>query len=248
MIIRSHTADAAPQELFQPSSRLALYYERSLRKIARHVGDLTMMFDGNGDSNPQPLTRALNRYALVLRPWAEQAAWRMVDDTSRAVSRNWRIYSAQMGRELRREIEEADTGPAMRALLAEQVQLITSLPTEAAERVQKIATESLITGARFDQLRDEILRTGDVTASRATTIARTETSRASSVLTEVRARAVGSTGYIWRSHRDRRTRPSHRAMNGQFVAWDSPPTLDKLTGHAGCVPNCRCFAVPVLPE
>ncbi|CAI9119560.1 minor capsid protein [Brytella acorum] len=152
-----------------------------------------------------------------------------------------------MSRELRRELDGADTGRVLRELQAGQVDLITSLPREAADRAQRIARESLITGARFDELRDEILRTGEVTESRATLIARTETSKASTMLTEARAEAIGSPGYTWRSHRDNRTRPSHREMNGQFVAWGSPPTLDGLTGHAGCVPNCRCFARPILP-
>jgi hypothetical protein len=37
-------------------------------------------------------------------------------------------------------------------------------------------------------------------------------------------------------------------MNGQVVAWDDPPTLDGLTGHAGALPNCRCIPLPIIPE
>lgn len=247
MLIRT-TDQAAPQSAFQPTRRLTLFYERSLRKIARQIGDLTSLYDPGGDQGVSPLVSALHRYERLLEPWAETTAARMLSDVSRVNSQHWKQYSEQMGVELRRELENADTGRVMRQLQAEQVDLITSLPREAAERAQKIASESLITGARFSELRDELLKTGEVTKSRATLIARTETSRASSLLTQARAQAIGSTGYIWRSHRDNRTRPSHREMNGQFVAWEEPPTLDGLTGHAGCVPNCRCFARPVLPD
>lgn len=191
--------------------------------------------------DPSPLIEKLEQYAETLDPWAQAVSARMVRDADRANSKQWQGYAATIGRELRHEIENTDTGKAMQDLMNYQVTLIKSLPLEAAQRVQKIATESLITGARFDQLRDELMQTGEVTKARATLIARTETSRASAVLTQVRAQAAGSPGYIWRSHHDARTRPSHRKMNGQFVAWDDPPTLDGLTGHAGCVPNCRCY-------
>ncbi len=42
---------------------------------------------------------------------------------------------AVMSRTLRREIESAPTGIVMRGLLDDQITLITSLPTEAAQRV-----------------------------------------------------------------------------------------------------------------
>ncbi|MDR0067994.1 phage head morphogenesis protein, partial [Acinetobacter sp. 11520] len=30
--------------------------------------------------------------------------------------------------------------------------------------------------------------------------------------------------------------------------WDNPPTLDNLKGHAGCLPNCRCYPEPSIPD
>lgn len=92
------------------------------------------------------------------------------------------------------------------------------------------------------------MATGRVTRSRANTIARTEVSRASCVFTQARAENLGSEGYIWRTSEDGDVRPSHKAMNGKFVAWNSPPTLDNLKGHAGCLPNCRCYTEPVIPN
>lgn len=232
---------------FRPTRSLSLYYERSLRKIARNIGDITNAMGLSSQTDPQPLIDVLNRYAHTLEPWAESIAQRMVADAERANSRQWKSYAATMGRELRHEIENTDTGKAMRDLMNYQVTLIKSIPLEAAKRVQRIASESLITGARFDELRDELMKTGEVTKSRATLIARTETSRASAILTQVRAQAIGSEEYVWRSHKDARTRPSHRACNGKVFRWDSPPTLDNLTGGPGETPNCRCFAVPIIP-
>jgi hypothetical protein len=38
-------------------------------------------------------------------------------------------------------------------------------------------------------------------------------------------------------------------MKDKFVRWDNPPTLDGMTGHAGCLPNCECWSeVQILTE
>lgn len=132
--------------------------------------------------------------------------------------------------------------------MADQVTLIKSLPLEAAERVHRLAIEGIETGGRASSLAAEIMRTGEVTQSRATLIARTETGRVSTVLTQVRAEHIGSPGYTWRTVGDSDVRPSHRAMDRQFVPWGKPPTLDGLTGHAGAIPNCRCYCEPVIPD
>ena len=93
----------------------------------------------------------------------------------------------------------------------------------------------------------EIARSGEVTESRAMLIARTEVARANSMITEARAASVGSTHYIWRTAEDERVRESHAEMEGQVVAWDTPPTLsDGTTTHAGQIYQCRCYAEPII--
>ena len=54
----------------------------------------------------------------------------------------------------------------------------------------------------------------------------------------------GVSGYIWHSNDDEKTRPSHMRMNGKFVPFNHPPTLDGITftnGPGSCC-NCRCWA------
>jgi SPP1 gp7 family putative phage head morphogenesis protein len=97
---------------------------------------------------------------------------------------------------------------------------------------------------------EQIMSTGQVVRSRATTIARTETARVSSTLTKIRAQHIGSPGYIWRTVHDQRVRDTHRKMDGVFVYWDKPVVVDVGVPpyHAGCIWNCRCFADPVIPD
>jgi SPP1 gp7 family putative phage head morphogenesis protein len=153
-----------------------------------------------------------------------------------------------MSRALRQEIREAPTGQLMQQLLREQVELIKSLPIEAAQRVHQLTMELVSSGGRAAEIVPMILASGDVTISRANTIARTEVGRTATGLTQARAVFVGSEGYQWLTARDRDVRASHRKMEGKFVRWDDPPTLDGLTGHAGALPNCRCTPLPVVPD
>lgn len=121
----------------------------------------------------------------------------------------------------------APTGETMRALMAEQVGLIRSIPLEAAERVHRLTIEALEDGTRAAAISKEIQRSGEVAKSRADLIARTEVSRAATSLTEARALAVGSTHYIWRTSGDSDVRPGHRAMEGRSARGPSRPTLTR---------------------
>lgn len=174
----------------------------------------------------------------------------MLADVNRRNERTWFEVSKEMGRALRMEIAYAPTGQVFTMLLADQVDLIKSIPLEAAQRVHELTTEGLVTGERAKTIAAEIMRTEQVSASKAMTIARTEVARASSTLTEARATFIGSEGYIWRTSGDGDVRPTHRAMNGKFVPWNKPPVTDKGLApyHAGCGPNCRCYPDPVIPD
>jgi len=229
-------------------------YSRQLRSVARQVNSIVKTFAQDGSVDDlNSLISTLNRYAEILRPWARKVGWGMVSEVSRRDEAAWFEHGQEMGRALRKEIKSAPTGNLMRDLLTEQVELITSLPTEAAQRVHELTTESLINGSRASEIAKEILRTGDVTEARATLIARTETARTAAALTQVRAQHAGSLGYIWHTAQDSDVRHSHAEMNGRYVPWDKPPTFVEgvhkkttMTGHAGCFPNCRCFSEPLF--
>lgn len=248
---RRLTTDRAPQSVhtaFQKARRAESGYAARLRKIARHVADIVGMFDPNEARAALLIRSALERYAQAIDPWAQSAARLMVAEVAKRDEASWNEVAAKMGRAIGSEIRSAPTGEVMRRLMAEQVTLIKSLPLEAAQRVHDLAIKGIETGMRADQIAQEIMRTGEVTRSRANLIARTEVGRAATTLTQARAEHIGSTGYLWRTAKDSDVRKSHRAMAGTFVEWDKPPTLDNLTGHAGALPNCRCYCEPVIPD
>lgn len=237
------------RERFKQARKASTKYERSLKQVARQVGSIVNGLAPGGIVKSLPdLVEALGRYGDLLVPWAKAVASTMIAEVANRDEKAWYELARESGQTLRRELREAPTGEAMRQLLGEQVHLIKSIPLDAAQRVQSLAMEAMLDGSRASEVAKEIANSNNVSTSKAMLIARTETSKASSTLTEARAVHVGSEGYFWRTAHDGDVRPSHKAMEGKFVRWDEPPTLDGMVGHAGCFPNCRCWAEPVLPD
>ena len=225
-------------------------YRTSLRRIARAVGDIVNgRYDGSNDSITE-IIEALERYSEIITPWATKVAENFTADIVRKNDEQWRKHSKTISRELRNLVNSAPPGQVMKSIDAEQVKYIKSLPPEAADRVYDIqnrAIEAVVTGGIAEHFAKEIAASGDIAKSRADLIARTELGRATGALDQARALSIGSNGYIWRTAEDGDVRHSHQEMEGKFVEWGKPPTLDGMTGHAGELPNCRCYKEIVFP-
>ncbi|EEV9968815.1 TPA: phage head morphogenesis protein [Escherichia coli] len=230
--------------------QVEIRYRTSLRRIARAVGDIVNgRYDGSNDSITE-IIAALERYSEIITPWATKVAENFTADIVRKNDEQWRKHSKTISRELRNLVNSSPPGQVMKSIVAEQVKYIKSLPLEAADRVYDIqnrAIEAVVTGGRAEHFAKEIAASGDIAKSRADLIARTELGRATGALDQARALSIGSNGYIWRTAEDGDVRHSHQEMEGKFVEWGKPPTLDGMTGHAGELPNCRCYKEIVFP-
>lgn len=239
------------QHKFRKSRRAELDYAKKLRSIAQQVGVIVKGFTTKEGVvfDKDALMRALEKYADMITPWARAVASRMLDDIKRRDEAMWIEMGNEIGRNLREEIEHAHTGEAMRKALDDQVALITSLPREAGRRVHDLTLKALVESGRAKEIAEEILRTGEVTKSRATLIARTETGRVASELLKVRAESAGVTHYIWHTSHDADVRASHKKMDGKVFEFNNPPEVEPgHRYHPGAFPNCRCWAEPIVPE
>ena len=173
----------------------------------------------------------------------------MLADVNQRDQAAWLEHAQEMSHGMRETIRSTPVGELMQSLMREQVTLIKSLPLEAAQRVHELTIAGLEDSTRAKEIAKEVARSGEVSASRATLIARTEVARTASKLTEARAQHVGCVEYIWRTAGDSTVRESHREMRGKVVRWDAPPTLsDGTTTHAGQIYNCRCWPEPIIPD
>lgn len=225
-------------------------YAKALNSVATAVGKIVESWDGHA---VESLSSNLVSYASSLDDWATKAAKRMLDDAVKRDKMQWAARAQNMSRAFVELINKTDIGAAYTKLLDDQISLIKTIPLDAAEKAHDIVRSAQLSGTRAEQsammIKEMNLKNGIKQQKwKALRIARTETSRASTALTEVRAKSVGSAGYIWRTSKDTDVRKSHAALDGTFISWDDPPMTDNLVGHAGCVPNCRCYAEPVLRQ
>nr|DAO31937.1 MAG TPA: Minor capsid component [Caudoviricetes sp.] len=229
--------------------RSEIQYRKSLLAIANQIGQIVDgTYDGS-QASADSISKTLVDYSEVISDWADQVGRRMFAQVEQEEWNQWKSVSEEIGAGLRDVVGNTPVGQVAQDIVYRQIQLMKSLPLEAADRVMDIqqrAMQAVITGERPDELYEMIMASGDVAASRAQLIARTEIGRATGALTQARALSVGSEGYWWRIE-GAGTRDSHRKMKDKFVRWDNPPTLDGMTGHAGCLPNCKCWPEVQIP-
>jgi SPP1 gp7 family putative phage head morphogenesis protein len=237
---------------FAPTRATEAEFRRNLRAVARVVGGIIKPhLDGEGGIiNQAAMVSALEHYSQQLEPWASRIVYRMLSNIGTSNLRAWSAQSADLGKALQSVYANEAIGQTWRMLHTRQVELIKSLPTEAAKRAVTIAANAQLGGIRARDIADDIRdldNSGAVTESRALLIARTEIAKANAAMTQARATFVGSTNYIWRTMHDPEVRASHWAMEGVVCEWANPPEVENEGNHhPGEWPNCRCFAEPII--
>lgn len=225
-------------------------FAQALRQVAAHAGQLIRSYEAGNIELLSQLTQLLGAYAEALTPWAETTVRRMLGEVDARDRDSWRSLGSAISAQLKHDVRNTPVGEVLRALMYEQVGLIKSIPTEAAQRVHKLTIRGLEDSKRASEIADDIQASGEVMRSRAVLIARTEVARTASVLTETRARSAGVTHYRWQTSKDSDVRPGHRAMQGKVCAWNDPPAVDEggriMYHHPGRIWNCRCWPEPLL--
>ena len=123
-------------------------------------------------------------------------------------------------------------------------QLITGLGARLAEDIAEIVEDGTVSGSRWETVAKRLTHAGLVTEGRAALIARDQVGKLFGDINKQRQTNLGVTRYVWRTVRDNRVREEHEALDGDSIAWDSPPA----EGHPGEAVNCRCYADPDFSE
>ena len=149
---------------------------------------------------------------------------------------------------LKKEMATSEVGVTFRSLQAKQADLIVGLPKMVSEKLQQFISGAAFSGLTPKEVQGEIMRISGVSESRARLIARTETSRAFAQRNQALSMGGGSTHYRWMAARDNDVRLTHRKLNGNIFAWNSPPVseLDGTHHHPGEAYNCRCVAIALF--
>lgn len=242
---------------FEKSRAVTLGYERDLRKVAREVGRIIGAFQDKkkgtiigGLAGVNTIQGHLDDYARILRPWALLKGREMAQQAENADVRAWSSAAREMSLGLRQLLKRTNIGQTVREIMDSQVSLIQSIPIEAGRRVHKLVLTGMEDSRRADEVAEQIMRSQDVSESHAMLIARTETTRAATTLTEARSLSIGAETYTWRTARDSNVRPLHKQLEGTTHRWDNPPIAGEKgeTANPGCIYNCRCYPEPNIPD
>lgn len=139
------------------------------------------------------------------------------------------------------------------ALIAENVALIKSIPSQFFDRVEGIISRGYASGFDLKTVTDELQHAFGLSRKRAAFIASDQASKLSSQLSARRSIDAGLFTAIWKhSHAGKKPRPSHlNIMDGQEFdlregLFDPDPKVRKKV-LPGFLPRCRCTHRVVVP-
>lgn len=214
-------------------------YARALRAVLREVHkDLLRFLLTRSDASlptdfGQEVTRLLDGIPVRVGTIFDRHA-RQISDANK---RSLRLVGI-------RAFSDAALEPAIAVRRAENIDLVVNAGRAYAESVREIFSDPEHIGLRVEELQAKLEARGDVSESRAELIARDQTLKLNGALTQIRQESAGVDEYIWSTSLDERVRDSHRALEGERFSWSSPPE----PGHPGQDYQCRCVALPVVPE
>lgn len=140
---------------------------------------------------------------------------------------------------------------AYQAVVAEQVNLIKSIPQQYLKDVESKVWGSVMKGADMHALSVDLRKTYGVTRDRAAVIARDQNNKAKAIIEKTRRQELGITHAIWQhSAGGKVPRATHVAMSGKAYPL-TQGMYDKAEGKyvlPGELINCRCTSKAVVFE
>lgn len=183
-----------------------------------------------------------------------QEAEAIVDRDAKAIVKTWfDPMAAQCKEHSRRWIKASAltwkdhsylVQDAIEVRKADSLALIRKANRLYAGAVEQVFAQPDIFGLRVEEIKKQLLDTGELWESRAALIARDQTLKLYAGISEAGHRENGIDSYIWSTSRDERVRPEHRALEGRKFRYDTPPE----PGNPGEDYCCRCAAIPDLSD
>ncbi len=151
--------------------------------------------------------------------------------------------------------QEVAASALIKSFVSENVALIKSIPQVLLGDVESVIAESWRIGRSTADIERHIAERFGVADRRARLIARDQIATLNGKVTAARHKQIGIAEYEWSTSNDERVRgdpgglypkakPSHHARDGKVFRYSKPPD----GGHPGEAINCRCVAVPVIPD
>ncbi len=139
------------------------------------------------------------------------------------------------------------------ASVAENTQLIKTIPGQYLNQVQTIVMSNMRSGLRPSTIVNQLSDQYGISKNRAKVIARDQTTKANGMISKQRQEDTGFQYFKWVDSDDSRVRARHKKISEADIGfgkgvykWDNPPKNDKgqqiIPGYEI---QCRCTASPV---
>ncbi len=129
--------------------------------------------------------------------------------------------------------------------IKENSELIVTIEGDLKKKAQEIVNEYVSSGMSPAELTTQIEKLTNLPKWKAERIARTETNKMFSQLTEKKTKELGINRYVWQTAGDAAVRDQHQRNNGKVFSFDSG---DENGSNPGSEINCRCVAIPYFQD
>ena len=248
----------------RPNAGVEAAYRGALQALVREIAQ-SMLIEvreaykreapaiGFASDSSDILRDTLNRWAQIweerIEPIATGIAHAFAHRSSTHLDAAFRKVLRDAGFTVRFQATQG-MAEAFRAVLAENVNLIKSIPSKFLTEVQTAVWQAVMKGSTLGTLSQTIQARYGVTYRRAALIARDQSAKAKAVMEQARRSELGITEAIWmHSHAGKEPRPTHVRMNGKRYKikvgmWDS---AEGEFVWPGTLINCRCTSRAILP-
>lgn len=184
---------------------------------------------------------------------AEMANW-FATEVQKHTTRNLqnqmkRAKLAELGFDLKFTYHSRKERTTFNSIVAQNVNLITSIAKEHLTKVQGVVLRSIETGHDLSRMSEDLHQTFGVDERRAAMIARDQTAKASNNLSRQRLMDYGVTKGKWMHTSSGKTyRDSHVEMDGEIYDIEQG-CFDSDYGdyvQPGELVNCHCVCIPVI--
>jgi len=262
-------AKPATAEAVHANAGVQHWYRGQLERIvdAAHVELVRLLQDAFATTPPADIGFAVDapkdRIGAIesaLKKWGAKWAKRFdrmsLDLSTRFAARNFAATEHSMAAAFKRAGFTVEFKPtrasaqAYRAVAAENVGLIKSIPQQYLTDVQAQVWQSVKAGADMSTLAENLRESYGVATRRAALIARDQNNKAKAVIEDVRRQQLGIQEAFWQhSHAGKVPRPTHVKMNGKRyeIGKGMYDPHEKKYVWPGQLVNCRCTSRPIIP-
>lgn len=251
------------------SAPAQMRYKAALEKLVRRMTDETekaiLKFykhpntkeyfaeDASVASQARILTNALSDhfdalFGRLAKPTAEKMVKEQDKASKSALHQSLKELSG--GLSLKTNIFDSQISNIAKAVVAENVSLIKSIPQQYLTQVNGAVMRSISTGNGLQDLQPFLAKQKGITERRAKNMALDQTRKAYNGINKARMQNIGVGKYEWlHSGGGQQPRQEHIEMSGNIYSFDDPPVIDSKTGERGIpgqLPNCGCTMRPII--